>query len=476
MSSDDDDGYDDIPDYYYQRLPVPDRSRIGRRLLASLNKRLQYRSSAMGQFREATSSESFRARSRAEEVRRHSRDYFENRHRMKYIRALRSGASKGVPEGGGVSLFAQTYADGTERRRLVVKYHMDEHRGANEAKWLQRFADIDHIVDLVKLDPEIQDTSSEATAETTPSSITAATAHPQWYNPNYTGEDQIGVTEMVVRNHIPMMVLEYMPYGDLSDVRQRCRDQGVDPPERFLWSLMLCLLRAIMGMEFYEHMVAGEKEEWPIGIEERDILHGNLNLSQVLVGPLIDDDEHDLMPMFKLCGFASTKDDKDDALAENIQEIGKCDAIDPDTGLLEDDNIDFENLTGEEINTLAHDDFIEHLGISTAFTWLIVQLLASDIEMVPALPTLLRYADQRLQQWRRVRKFRNQQNSHTSVRQFVQDVVLNAPVVEPEVELPEPGPWDVFKEKLPSLFDSTLEMLKKLVLDEPEATKGLGHP
>lgn len=53
-------------------------------------------------------------------------------------------------------------------------------------------------------------------------------------------------------------------------------------------------------MQFPEHMVAGELEEWPRGIEHLDILHGNLDLSQVLVGPLIEDGEHDLMPMFKV--------------------------------------------------------------------------------------------------------------------------------------------------------------------------------
>lgn len=200
----------------------------------------------MGQFRIATSSQSFRARSRAEDVRRHSLDYFERRHRMKYLRALHGRTSRGIPEGGGVSLFAQVDDSGLERRRLVVKYHMDEDRGANEAKWLQRFAKIDHVVNLVQLEAEVQvppsetAASSSSTARNRPPTITAASAHPQWLNPSYTGADQIGVAEMVVRNKIPMMVLEYMPYGDLSDVRQRCRDEGVDPPERFLWSLMLC--------------------------------------------------------------------------------------------------------------------------------------------------------------------------------------------------------------------------------------------
>lgn len=246
MSTGDDDGYDDIPDYYYSPQPVPNRERLQERLDASATRRLQNRTSAMGQFRIATSSQSFRARSRAEDVRRHSLDYFERRHRMKYLRALHGRTSRGIPEGGGVSLFAQVDDSGLERRRLVVKYHMDEDRGANEAKWLQRFAKIDHVVNLVQLEAEVQVTppetaaSSSSTARTRPPTITAASAHPQWLNPSYTGADQIGVAEMVVRNKIPMMVLEYMPYGDLSIVRQRCRDEGVDPPERFLWSLMLC--------------------------------------------------------------------------------------------------------------------------------------------------------------------------------------------------------------------------------------------
>ena len=47
-------------------------------------------------------------------------------------------------------------------------------------------------------------------------------------------------------------------------------------------------------MQFPEHMVTGELEEWPRGIE-------HLDLSQVLVGPLLEDGEHDLMPMFKVC-------------------------------------------------------------------------------------------------------------------------------------------------------------------------------
>lgn len=232
--------YEDMYDGIFLPLNTDDPSRARERMVESLKRKYRFRESLVGQFRMHQRSKAFRERVRCEETRDHVSAYFTHRHRMRYLKTMRSKTSNGLS---GASLFAQFNEDGTERRRLVVKYCMDEGRGKNEAEWLQRFAGVDHIVNLVPLEGEAQNTSGGAG---TPASsvITLTSSTPKFSAPPipgaYPDPGNEDFEDPSVNIGIPMMVLEYMEGGDLNEVRQRCKDQDIEPPDRFLWAVSLC--------------------------------------------------------------------------------------------------------------------------------------------------------------------------------------------------------------------------------------------
>ncbi|ETS78254.1 hypothetical protein PFICI_10316 [Pestalotiopsis fici W106-1] len=472
MAGDADD-FDDIYDGIFLPLPVVDPSQVRQRVAQSMIRRAKFRNSLIGRFRTHLRSNAFKQKVKTEEIRSDVSAYFTTRHRMRYLKTMRSTSSVG---GGGASLFAQLNEDGTERRRLVIKYSVDEGRGQNEAEWLENFARVDHIVNLVRLGEPTKNNSGGGSIPKVPGAFPDP------------GDKEIEETQTWSTNiYLPMMVLEYMAGGDLNDVRQRCREQDVLPPDRFLWALALCLMRACIGMAHHNTMVRGEKEEIPKStFEHMNIAHGSMDLSQVLVGPLIsDDDEHGLIPIFKLCGFGYTTTlDKDlglDAVAENMRGIGRIietlaspqsNDLEEDTGLLSLQSWDYSNYYGESVITHVHDDFTDSDIISPTLQWLVAQQMAEDLDNVPNLSHCLKECVDTVDRYARMTYKQTAKNRTEVIKDFVRDVVLNAPVFQPMVKEPQSTG---IAERLPGIMESTMMMMQRIRLED-NAFRGPAPP
>ncbi|KAK6834677.1 hypothetical protein PG987_009371 [Apiospora arundinis] len=124
----------------------------------------------------------------------------------------------------------------------------------------------------------------------------------------------------------PTLVTEYMDMGDLHQFRKRLKAAGINPPTRFLWRVLLCLLRACTGLAYYdENPDPRGRENIPEGINPDDLAHGYLDLSHLLIGELQPDDDidHNLVPLIKMCSFGETMDRPDMGMRENQLAIGR---------------------------------------------------------------------------------------------------------------------------------------------------------
>ncbi|KAK8034374.1 hypothetical protein PG993_009369 [Apiospora rasikravindrae] len=102
------------------------------------------------------------ARGRFEDARRVARlyrevlDYFEFRHRFRYLETMRGmRLNEG---GGGASLFAEIEGNpdrnGAEKRRVVVKFGDNLERMYDERHWLDALTKLEHVVNVGKGGPE----------------------------------------------------------------------------------------------------------------------------------------------------------------------------------------------------------------------------------------------------------------------------------------------------------------------------------
>ncbi|KAK8038175.1 hypothetical protein PG994_014942 [Apiospora phragmitis] len=271
-------------------------------------------------------------------------DYFEFRHRFRYLKTMRGVRPNAG--GGGASLFAElegTVGRGAvEKRRVVVKFGEDIMRMEDEIYTLSDLAKLEHVVNVVHLDDEemrlninfhLQDEEDSEDEEREgeeegegegegnhvvhyeeeervvgqqPSSLLGSILnHPFWSpNPIMLDQDNAPGPRLPSR---PTLVLEYMESGNLHEFRKRMKEAGVNPSNRFLWRVMLCLLRACAGLAYFELLPEGH-EVVIKGQAPGTLAHGSLDLSQLLIGSLTPgDDDHEIVPMLKMCGFGMPK-------------------------------------------------------------------------------------------------------------------------------------------------------------------------
>ncbi|KAK8140063.1 hypothetical protein PG984_000129 [Apiospora sp. TS-2023a] len=180
----------------------------------------------------------------------------------------------------------------TLQKSLVVKYALDTEPDAstnndldlsNEMFWLEKFVNAEHII---QVDPDYRKL---------------------WY------EDQAGggAGEVLKR---PVIVMEYMEHGTLSELKHRFRNAGLRVPDRMVWHFAYCLIRALIAMAYrdqFKGTTETKRETLPDYDEEEGEKPSPSTLSQysmkglnVLVADLIPgDDEHDLVPLLKLIDF-----------------------------------------------------------------------------------------------------------------------------------------------------------------------------
>ncbi|KAI0467655.1 kinase-like domain-containing protein [Xylaria cf. heliscus] len=198
-------------------------------------------------------------------------NYFTEHHNFEFVRRL------GLGSGAVALLFKEVEreAPGPKTRNVVVKFAFSEYEYRNqqaddeienERKWLTMLQGAEHIVRVL-------------------------------------GHE-------VDRSKVPrpVLVLEYVEYGSIQDLCKRMTVHNVDAPNRVLWSMFLCLIRACIGFA-YPPWENGEQETIPADGNKKpsSIIHNDLHDENVLIGELmLDGIEHKHTPILKVIDFGKT--------------------------------------------------------------------------------------------------------------------------------------------------------------------------
>ncbi|KAI0123274.1 hypothetical protein BJ170DRAFT_713415 [Xylariales sp. AK1849] len=490
MSDSSGSGYDDVYDGMWTRLPVVSRSRWMERTRAAMRnarrRQAVTQNSFVHRFRAELESDEFQHHVRMASIRNEVKEYFSNKHNFKYLKTMRSTST----DGGGANLFADMdRLTGMEIRRLIVKYSDDTDTGDNEIKWMNLLGGLEHVVNVIYMDDDALRRSRGAAggAHTQGEDVDMHNADNMTSTRGLMGSLVNSLSQLVIRPprtpSRPTIVLEYLESSDLHALRQRFKEAGAQPPVGFLWRVLLCLLRACLGMACYPYIPAGERETIQEGMTPMQLIHGKLDCSHVLIGPLTpDDDEHGFFPRLKLSGFghAELKDvppgdhvDDGEGVRENLQAIGRVietlacphsDDIDEGDGLLALQNWEYEDDKWGTVVTKAHEDFIDNLSIPSHFSYQVCSLMARDPTDMPTLEDLLRRCE------RAVRMTPEKLfptgvpdiETDAAMQRMVQDIVLNIPAVAPpedntaQVDDTAPGRLAGVVARLPEVIDATL--------------------
>ncbi|KAK7954000.1 hypothetical protein PG996_014886, partial [Apiospora saccharicola] len=408
-------------------------------------------------------------------------DYFEYRHRFRYLKTMRGVQPN--RDGGGVSLFAEIEGSlnrgGSEKRRVALFEKLEHvvnvvHLGDEEKR---RYLDMIEQARLqAERDENMDGTDEEDEEEGEEENHVIHNAGPTGDadNPGQGAVDPIVQTadesasafwDSILNNSFwdlnpivldqpeppsvsppsrPTIVLEYMESGNLHEFRKRMREAGVNPPNRFLWRVLRCLMRACAGMAWYEHYDMGERGlEYTVDWEEpENVAHGSLDLSHLLIGSLTpNDNDHELTPVLKMCSFGETEHlpDNSRGLRQNQFAIGRIiqtlalpasrTADREVDGLLPLDLGETEFRPGEYINSCVHDEFIAAPHVSFELKDFVTSLMAANVEDMWSLDQLL---GQTIQFSGRTaaQDFEGQEvppaETNEAIAQFVQDYMFNA--------------------------------------------------
>ncbi|KAI0024018.1 kinase-like domain-containing protein [Xylariomycetidae sp. FL0641] len=196
--------------------------------------------------------------------------YFSDRNQFQYGRTLQGGAA-------GNCITFRRSSNG-QTREIVVKvpndddeYVIDAIKNEHERLWLLRHAD--HIVRLLVLSPDPLKGSQNG-----------MTAFPAFY-----------------------IIMEYLPNGTLERLIEKLRNQDTAIPNRVLWGIFLCLVRASVAMGFPPEG-EGQREEIRPGQDPSPFAHRDLHGRNLVFGDTDGSAEHDLFPILKLIDFDNATD------------------------------------------------------------------------------------------------------------------------------------------------------------------------
>ncbi|KAI0379643.1 hypothetical protein F5Y04DRAFT_290236 [Hypomontagnella monticulosa] len=130
----------------------------------------------------------------------------------------------------------------------------------------------------------------------------------------------------------PVLVTEYLENGTVAKLIERIANTNEYVPDRLLWSFMLCLVRACIGLAYPIHLEAGdptELETLPTDMDlypPGDLRHGDINTRNIGIGQAGGRYfEHIHTPVVKLLDLGNaTEQGKGNAVAENLEGIAKA--------------------------------------------------------------------------------------------------------------------------------------------------------
>ncbi|KAH9905434.1 kinase-like domain-containing protein [Xylariomycetidae sp. FL2044] len=217
-------------------------------------------------------------------------------------------------------------------------------------------------------------------------------------------------------NGRPCLLMEFVGYGTLRELLYRFTDNDRQMPQRLLWNIFLCLVRACVAMRYPPNGSAGDpvqKESIP---EEKDpmgytsIDHRDIHSQNILIdGSDDNDNEHDLGPLVKVIDFGyvelvpeesrrfndvngeATNDTNVDFNLPNMAEIMAGLANGEETTVVLDGReITIFNDDGEEVTFRTHAPVaLDDLEMDTALQHLLYRCLDVDIDARPTLEEVL---------------------------------------------------------------------------------------
>ncbi|KAI8953137.1 kinase-like domain-containing protein [Xylaria longipes] len=335
-------------------------------------------------------------------------EYFTKHHNFEFERRL------GLGSGAVALLFKELEREApeTKKRNVVVKFAFSEyeHRNRqaddeieNELKWLKMLQGPEHIVKI--LGNEL---------------------------------DRSKVSR-------PALVLEYVEYGSIQDLCKRMTARKSPLPNRVLWSMFLCLIRACVGFA-YPPWQDGERETIPTdGIKKpSSIIHNDLHDENVLIGDLMPDViEHRHAPILKVIDFgkAMVVPPGNGVTADqtNIQEAARIitGVVAMKYSTLRDENmeVDIPDETGNVRKIVAFTDpaLRDSSGLLPALQNLLLLCQAANPKDRPSLQYVLNACEDAVrthtaQSYTGIANYDSTLESDDSIRGTIQQIVFNADV------------------------------------------------
>ncbi|KAI0910688.1 kinase-like protein [Ustulina deusta] len=218
----------------------------------------------------------------------------------------------------------------------------------NEIKWLRRLHGAKHIVKMLA---SCDDLVAAAREHGRGDRLTAFIDSTLWIFGKLRRVPPITAFDTLAGVKGPALALEYLEHGDLLRFKEELDRLNAHPPNRILWSLFLCLIRACTGMAYPVGRpleTASILETMPSdGREWKYMIHGDIAPRNIMLGYADGLNEHFTSPALKMIDFGAATQFPTPgiALESNIHGVASIIANLIDHGPMRRETVDWENHT-----------------------------------------------------------------------------------------------------------------------------------